>query len=67
MHYQTRYEERHQPLDETGEAEMINSFEPSHCPFCGSAIKVDQEGNVNVLSQLPARYLTHEKLAYVNG
>ena len=37
MHYQTRYEERHQPLDETGEAEMINSFEPNHCPFCGSS------------------------------
>ena len=36
MHYQARYEERHQPLDETGEAEMINSFEPNHCPFCGS-------------------------------
>lgn len=36
MHYQTRYEERHQALDETGEAEMINSFEPKHCPFCGS-------------------------------
>ena len=34
VHYQTRYEERHQPLDETGEAEMINSFEPKHCPFC---------------------------------
>ena len=36
VHYQTRYEERHQPLDETGEAEMINSFEPKHCPFCRS-------------------------------
>jgi len=36
MHYQTRYEERHQRLDETGEAEMINSFEPKHCPFCES-------------------------------
>jgi transposase-like protein len=36
MHHQTRYEERHQPLDETGEAEMINSFEPKHCPFCQS-------------------------------
>lgn len=36
LHYQTRYEERHQPLDETGEAEMINSFEPKHCPFCQS-------------------------------
>ena len=28
MHYQTRYEERHQPFGETDEAEMINSFEP---------------------------------------
>lgn len=37
MHYQTRYEERHQPLDETDEAEMINSFEPKQCPFCGSS------------------------------
>lgn len=37
MHYQARYEERHQPLDETGEAEMINSFEPKNCPFCGSS------------------------------
>ena len=37
MHYQTRYEERHQPLGETGEAEMINSFEPDHCPFCSSS------------------------------
>ena len=37
MHHQTRYEERHQPLDETGEADMINSFEPSQCPFCGSS------------------------------
>lgn len=36
VHYQTRYEERHQPLDETREAEMINSFEPKHCPFCQS-------------------------------
>lgn len=36
VHYQTRYEERHQSLDETGEAEMINSFEPKHCPFCQS-------------------------------
>lgn len=36
VHYHTRYEERHQPLDETGEAEMINSFEPKHCPFCQS-------------------------------
>ncbi len=38
MHYQTRYEERHQPIDATGEAEMINSFEPKHCPYCGSEL-----------------------------
>ena len=37
MHYQTQYEERHHPLDETGEAKMINSFDTSHCPFCDSS------------------------------
>ncbi len=37
MQHQTRYKERHKPLEETGEAEMINSFEPNHCPFCGSS------------------------------
>lgn len=36
MHYKTRYEERHQTIDSTGEAEMINSFIPQHCPFCES-------------------------------
>lgn len=27
---------RHPQLVETGEAEMINSFVPTHCPYCGS-------------------------------
>ena len=36
MQYKSRYEERHRPLNQTGEADMINSYEPKCCPFCGS-------------------------------
>jgi transposase-like protein len=35
-HYKEHYEARHPKLSETGEADMINSFVPSHCPYCGS-------------------------------
>jgi transposase-like protein len=35
-HYQEHYETRHPKLSETGEAEMINSFAPARCPYCGS-------------------------------
>lgn len=35
-HYEEHYKARHLKLGETGEAEMINSFEPTHCPYCGS-------------------------------
>jgi len=35
-HYQEHYEARHPKLSETGEAEMINSFVPTKCPYCGS-------------------------------
>lgn len=35
-HYEEHYKARHLKLSETGEAEMINSFEPTHCPYCGS-------------------------------
>jgi len=31
-----RYEARHPKLNETGEAEMVNSFVPMCCPYCGS-------------------------------
>ncbi len=36
MHYVARYEERHPQIRDTGEAGLINSFEPSYCPFCNS-------------------------------
>jgi len=35
-HYLEHYEARHPRLSETGEAEMINSFVPTRCPYCRS-------------------------------
>ena len=35
-HYQARYEERHPSLKEAGEADLINSYVPTVCPFCKS-------------------------------
>ena len=37
MHYVARYKARHPKLKDDGEAEMINSYAPSKCPYCGSA------------------------------
>jgi transposase-like protein len=34
--YEEHYRARHLKLTETGETEMINSFEPHQCPYCGS-------------------------------
>ena len=36
MHYIAQYEARHPKLNETGEADLINSFVPSKCPYCNS-------------------------------
>lgn len=36
--YQEHYQQRHPPLRETGEAEMINAFIPSQCPICGELL-----------------------------
>ena len=36
MHYKSRYEQRHPQIKETGEPELINSFIPACCPYCGS-------------------------------
>lgn len=36
MHYKAHYEQHHPKLSETGEAKMINSYEPEKCPYCGS-------------------------------
>jgi len=35
-HYKEHYTARHPRLCETGEAEMINSFMPTKCPYCSS-------------------------------
>ena len=35
-HYKERYVARHPRLSETGEAELINSFVPTKCPYCGT-------------------------------
>lgn len=37
MHYVARYEQRHPKISETGEALLINSYEPTKCPYCGSS------------------------------
>ena len=34
MHYVARYEQRHPKIKDSGEAELINSFQPNKCPFC---------------------------------
>ena len=35
--YKMRYDDRHRKLSTSGEAEMINSYYPTKCPFCGEA------------------------------
>jgi len=35
--YEERYNIHHRKVGESGEAEMINSYPPSKCPFCDSA------------------------------
>jgi transposase-like protein len=34
-YYETHYAERHCIVSESGEAEMVNSYVPAKCPFCG--------------------------------
>ncbi len=36
MHYMARYEQRHPKLADAGEAALVNSYEPTVCPYCGS-------------------------------
>ena len=35
-HYGTHYAARHRKVSESGEADLINSYPPAKCPFCGS-------------------------------
>jgi hypothetical protein len=36
QHYALHYADRHHALNDSGEAEMINSYIPTKCPFCAS-------------------------------
>jgi len=36
-HYEEHYVARHRKVAESDEAELINSYPPTKCPFCGSA------------------------------
>ena len=35
-HYKEHYMQRHPKLEDTGEAELINTFSPRKCPYCNS-------------------------------
>ena len=37
-HYKEHYEQRHPKLSETGEVELINTYIPAKCPYCGSEL-----------------------------
>lgn len=47
MQHRNHYEQRHPKLKDTGETDMINSYEPQTCPYCGadSFIKVGFDPN----------------------
>lgn len=36
QHYELNYEKHHRKVGDSGEADMINSYTPSKCPFCAS-------------------------------
>lgn len=43
QHYEAHYAERHRGVGDDGEADMINSYIPAKCPFCG-AVKFNKSG-----------------------
>lgn len=47
MHYIAHYDQRHPKLSETGEAAMINSYEPKECPYCTSANSIRKGHDAN--------------------
>ena len=55
MHYVERYEQRHPTLDATGEAALINSFEPSQCPYCGSEDFIKKAMDANGIRRYQCR------------
>lgn len=46
QHYDKHYAERHRKVSESGEAEMINSYDPAKCPYCASE-KFKKSGRTN--------------------
>ena len=78
MHYVARYEQRHPKIKDSGEAELINSFQPNKCPFAKqrTLLKsdlmptefVDTSANVEKLLR-PQRelYSTPAEYRYVSG
>ena len=59
--YKMRYADRHLKVSDSGESEMINSFSPAKCPFCGST-KFSKRGFTAIGIQ---RYLCDCKKAFV--
>jgi len=61
-HYDEYYEERHCPVGESGEAEMVNSYPPTKCPYCGS-LKFKKSGRTGSGVQrymcLPQNFFAH--------
>ena len=47
MHYIAHYDQRHPKLSETGEAAMINSYEPKECPYCASESSIRKGHDAN--------------------
>ena len=53
QNYGEHYANRHRLVGDSGEADMINSYAPAKCPFCGS-VKFTKSGHTNSAVQ---RYL----------
>lgn len=80
QHHLAHYEERHRIVADSGEAEMINSFVPVKCPYCGrKPFFFKRVGILQVVSndisvpaeepscRRPERSLTNTAFLSVNG
>jgi transposase-like protein len=47
QHYTMHYAERHRSLSESGEADMINSYAPTKCPYC-DAVSFKRSGKTAI-------------------
>ena len=46
-HYLEHYEQRHPALSSTGEVELINTYVPQRCPYCGCE-KLSKHGHTRI-------------------